>query len=105
MSEQRGIKVVITEPLACGHSCNVIYSMEEYYTLTLKTGPITSINPTHVLPDLSWQLPSLDKMLELSGKYGDVQFIGIIVSNRRFVCAECGAVLFAIYPPDEEDKP
>jgi hypothetical protein len=102
MNEQRGVKVVITEPVACGHFCSIVYPMEEC-DLTLKMGPITSINPTSVFPDFSTFFASLDRTLELSGKHGDARYIGITTEEGRFVCAKCGMVLFAIKRAEEEE--
>ena len=93
MSKQRGVNVVITEHLSCGHPCEITYPMEEDHTLTLITGPLTSIKPSSVFPDLSLLLPLLDRTLELSGKYGHVKYTGITVRDGRFTCAECGALL------------
>lgn len=98
--KQRGVKVIITEKLACGHLCDMIYPMEEV-DITLKTGPLISINPTNAFPDPSVLLSSLDRTLELSGKRGDVQYIGVTAKDGRLVCAECGAVLFAIERAEE----
>ena len=102
------VKVVLTEQLACGHFCSFVYPMKEV-DLTLKTGPIFPISPPLVFP-YPFVLPSLpDATLELSGKYGDVQYSGIIVKDGRFVCTECTAPLFAINkeasPVTGEDSP
>jgi len=71
--------------------------MDDDCNLTLKTGPLTSINPTNVFPDFSTFFSSLDRTLELIGKHGDVRYIGITAENSCLVCAECGTLLFALY--------
>src|SRR5258708_11061484 len=101
ISKQRGVNVMITEKLACGHLCSIVYPMEDC-DITLKTGPLTSINLTNVFPDPSTLLSSTNRTLELSGKRGDVQYIGVTAENGRLVCIQCGTLLFALYQAEEE---
>jgi len=95
IAKQKGVQVIITEKLACGHLCEMVYPMEDC-DITLKTGPLTSIDSPSMFPDPSTFLSSLDRTLELSGKRGDVQYIGITAEPGRLICAQCGTVLFAL---------
>ena len=90
--------VIVRGRLSCGHYCRALYEMGEH-TLTLKTGPLKFPDPAHGFPDIA---TLLDKTLELSGKYDDVQFRGMIAQDGRFVCAECGTPLFALKREEED---